>query len=272
MARMVADGVRELHLSIAQELRPVEISGLPGTGKVIGLDYYYNNEWKKKDTSVYRYHYIWEDTTDSGFSEWGKIFDRMGADTDTMMSAPTDSLLRRLSVYIIVDPDTPKETEAPHSLEPPAIEAIERWVKNGGVLVLMGNDKGNAEFEHLNMLAEKFGIHFNEDLNFDVKNNNYDQGKITGFPDHPMFRSVDHLFIKQISSLVLTAPAQPILVKNGVTVMAESRLGKGSVFAIGDPWLYNEYLDNRRVPPGYENAGAAGALAGWLCEISLRTR
>jgi lysophospholipase L1-like esterase len=272
IARIVAEGVKELGLGISQELLTTDMPVLPGTGKVIGLDYYYNNEWKKKDTSRFRYHYVWEDTTDSGFSEWGKIFDRLGADTDTIMSAPADSLLRRMSVYIIVDPDTPKETDAPNYLQQPEIDAIERWVKNGGVLMLMGNDKGNAEFTHFNMLAEKFGIHFNEDLNFDVKNNIYDQGKITGFPDHPMFRSVEQLFVKQISSLTLTAPARPILVKNGVTILAESSVGKGRVVAVGDPWLYNEYLDNRRVPAGYENAAAAASAARWLCEISLRTR
>jgi lysophospholipase L1-like esterase len=272
MARFVAEGIKKLDLSIAQELRLTETTELPGTGRVIGLDYYYNNEWKKKDTSVYRYHYIWEDTTDSGFSEWGRIFDRLGADTDTMMSPPSDSLLRRMSVYIIVDPDTPKETEKPRTLQQPEIEAIERWVRNGGVLVLMANDKGNCEFDRLNMLAERFGLHFNEDLNFDVKNNVYDQGKITGLPGHPMFRSADHLFMKQVSSLSLTGGAEPVLVKNGVTIIAVSRIGSGTVVAIGDPWLYNEYLDNRRVPAGYENAAAAQSAARWLCEISSRTR
>ena len=29
--------------------------------------------------------------------------------------------------------------------------------------------------------------------------------------------------------------------------------GKGLVVAVGDPWLYNEYLDGRRLPAEYDN-------------------
>ncbi len=31
-------------------------------------------------------------------------------------------------------------------------DVIEAWVKNGGVLLLMENDKNNSEFEHFNIL------------------------------------------------------------------------------------------------------------------------
>ena len=37
-------------------------------------------------------------------------------------------------------------------------------------------------------------------------------------------------------------------------------IGKGMVFAVGDPWLYNEYIDTRRLPAGYENAQAGKNL------------
>ncbi|MBO0931232.1 hypothetical protein [Fibrella aquatilis] len=41
-------------------------------------------------------------------------------------------------------------------------------------------------------------------------------------------------------------------------------LGKGRVFALGAPWLYNEYVDGRRIPAQYENVKAGGELARWL--------
>lgn len=273
VAGLVIEGVKELGLDLAKEIQPQDELHLPGTGKVIGLDYYYNSEWKlRKDSTLFRFHYLWEDTMDSGFSELAKIFDRLGADTDTLISSPTETSLRRFSVYIIVDPDTPKETADPKYILTHDADVIEQWVKEGGILVLMGNDKGNAEFEHLNGLANRFGIRFNEDLHFDVKNNVYDQGKVTELPQHPLFSSVSQIFIKQVSSLMLREPARPILTKHNVTVMAEANIGKGKVIAIGDPWLYNEYIDNRRVPSGYENYSAAESFARWLSEISRKVR
>jgi unsaturated rhamnogalacturonyl hydrolase len=46
--------------------------------------------------------------------------------------------------------------------------------------------------------------------------------------------------------------------------MAVAKYGKGTVFAVGDPWLYNEYVDGRRLPLEYENFRAANDLARWL--------
>jgi unsaturated rhamnogalacturonyl hydrolase len=36
------------------------------------------------------------------------------------------------------------------------------------------------------------------------------------------------------------------------------------VLAVGDPWLYNEYVDSRRLPPDFENRKAGERLFGWL--------
>lgn len=273
VARMVIEGLKKTNLSLKNEIRDDVPVQLPGNGKVIGLDQYYNNEWKtQKNGQKIRHHYTWDDTTNGGFSELAKIFDRVGADTDTLLSAPTDSTLKRFSVYIIVDPDTPQETEHPNYLKEKEINIIERWVINGGVLVLLGNDKGNAEFEHFNNLAGRFGIHFNEDLHQDVKNNAYDSGRVAQFPDHPLFKNVQQVFIKQLSSLTVAPPAKEILRSRNVTIMAEAKVGKGTVFALGDPWLYNEYIDNRRLPKGYENYAAAESFARWLCEQSQTVR
>ena len=226
IAKLVVDGIDELPLALKNEIVVRTLPLLPGTGKVIGLDEYYNSEWKmKKDSSRVRVHYVWDDTTNGGFSELARIIDLHGADPDTLQTAPTDSSLKRFSVYIIVDPDTPKETEKPNVIEPNEAEVIVRWVKNGGVLVLMANDKGNCEFEHLNGLSERFGIRFNEDLFLDVVNNQYDSARITQFPSHPLFTGVQSAFIKQVSSLSVTSPAKVLLRSRGITVMAEASFG-----------------------------------------------
>jgi unsaturated rhamnogalacturonyl hydrolase len=47
-------------------------------------------------------------------------------------------------------------------------EQIAQWVKDGGVLVMMENDPANADIEHLDVLADRFGIHFDPVLRHHV--------------------------------------------------------------------------------------------------------
>ena len=67
-----------------------------------------------------------------------------------------------IDLLINVDPDTAAETDTPNYIDADEIEDLEHWVKQGGTLVLLGNDKGNAEFEHFNRLAGRLGIEFAE--------------------------------------------------------------------------------------------------------------
>lgn len=273
VARLVKEEIEHSDLVLKKSLLREEDVPVLRDGITVGLDQYYNSEWKmRKDSSLVRFHYTWEDSADSGFLELAKIFDRHGADVDTVSTAPTESVLKNFSIYIIVDPDTPKETAQPNYLQSSEIDVIERWVKQGGVLVLLANDKGNSEFLHFNMLAERFGLRFNEDMHQDVKNNQYDSGRVTLFPPHPMFRNVSHAFIKQFSSISTTPPAKHVLITRGVTVIAEATIGAGMVLAVGDPWLYNEYIDNRRLPKGYENSDAAAGVVRWICSQAKKVR
>ncbi len=265
IAELVVKGIEEAQLPLQKYINKTAAGELVGTGKVVCLDEFYNNEWKTDADSVKRrWHYVWEDTTNGGFSGVAQIIDRLGADPDTLQSAPTRESLKRFSVYLIVDPDTPLETVQPNYIAQEAINAIVPWVESGGVLVLMNNDKGNAEFEHLNRLAARFGIHFNEDSFHRVAGKDYDTGKSDSLPPHPMFKNVSQIFMKEICSLSIEKPAEAVLVEHGCVFMAQCRYGKGLVFAVGDPWLYNEYLDNRKLPEGYENKAAAVSFFRWL--------
>ncbi|MGN6400314.1 MAG: glycoside hydrolase family 88/105 protein, partial [Flavisolibacter sp.] len=161
----------------------VEMEMLPtlsiGKNKTVLLDNYVNNEWKKDATGArVRYHYTWSDKANSGFSMLGNIFNRYGVQTKSLETAPTAQNLKDANIYIIVDPDTEKETEKPNYMTTAAAHTIAGWVKNGGVLLLMGNDAGNAELKNFNILASKFGIRFNED-NFNmVVNDQFGQGTV----------------------------------------------------------------------------------------------
>jgi len=236
---------------------------------IVGLDNYFNNEWEKgKDGSEHRFHYIWEDSANSGFSKLGEVITNHGAEITELRYAPVITSLDKLSVYIIVDPDTPQENPHPNYIDDTSIKNIVRWVKSGGVLVLFANDKVNCEFKHLNRLAGNFGIHFNEDSRNDVTGKNYDMGKFDVLPNYPIFKDVKKIYMKEICTLKLSGNAKPILTNKGDIIMASSKLGKGFVFAVGDPWLYNEYIDNHKLPAGFENYKAAGNLFGWLLNMA----
>lgn len=235
-----------------------------GSRRVL-LDCYYNNEWKPGPTGgLVRYHYIWSDTANSGFSILSRIIGGVGGVTDTLAESPTPEALSRAHVYLIVDPDTPKESPGPHYIEEPAVGTIVAWVNGGGILVLLGNDKGNAEFDHLNTLAARFGIHFNEDSRNRVTGQKFETGTFDKLPGHPLFRGVGKIFIKENCTLRVREPARALLTEGGDVIMAFARVGKGAVFAVGDPWFYNEYMDARRLPDGYDNGRAAENLFRWL--------
>lgn len=48
--------------------------------------------------------------------------------------------------------------------------------------------------------------------------------------------------------------------------MATARPDKDHVFALGDPWLYDEYRDGRKIPGEFENFRAGKDLARWLLQ------
>lgn len=248
-------------------------AGTPVTskaGSVVLLDCYFNNEWKKDAAgNLVRYHYVWDDTADSGYSLLAEIIAQSGGSVDTLCKAPTPDALQGASVYMIVDPDTPDETANPHLIDDGTIDVVTQWVRNGGALVLFGNDKGKAEFEHLNKLAGRFGISFNEDSRNRVTGRNFDLGTFDKLPDHPVFTGVRKIFIKELSTLQVHEPVQAVLSEGGDVIMAFARFGKGCVFAVGDPWFYNEYMDARRLPEGYDNPKAAENLFRWLLQGAL---
>ncbi len=237
----------------------------PAKEKTVVLDYFYNNEWKKdKDGNEKRMHYTWEDTTFGGYSVLGDIFKKEGAKITSLDVKPTAANLKNASIYIIVDPDTAKESANPNYMDEGAAATIAAWVKKGGVLVMLTNDKGNCELEKFNTLSEKFGIHFNEDSHNRVKNDIFEQGAVMTPEGHEIFNGAKKLYVKEYSSLKVSSPAKTVLKSGENDLMAVSKYGKGTVFALGDPWIYNEYVGGKKMPADFTNYAAAGEFAKWL--------
>lgn len=228
---------------------------------VVGLDNWYNHEVIA--ATGLPFHYLWTDTANSGYSRWGKIFTAKGAKLTTL-GRPNANVLSKINVYIIVDPDTTTETPKPNYLVPEDINAIEKWVRAGGVLAVLANDAPNCEFTHFNMLMSKFGMHFNHVTLHPVTGTNFEMGASINFPDHPLFKGVNKIYIKEVSDIKLSGSAKSILTENGKVLIAENKYGKGYVFAIGDPWIYNEYIDHDRLPESFENRKAAENLTDLL--------
>jgi unsaturated rhamnogalacturonyl hydrolase len=247
----------------------VEMEMVPGLnvgkGKTVLLDYYFNNEWKKDATGTnVRYHYTWDDKSNSGFSMLGDVFKTHGVRTASLEESPTPKNLKAADIYVIVDPDTDKETTKPNFVGSKDIEVIKNWVKTGGVLVLLSNDSINAEFKHFNELAKQFGVQFNYDSKNRVEGNQFEQGAVLIPTNHSIFKTAKKLYIKELSSLQVKAPAVTALKKEDINVMAVAKYGKGTVFVLGDPWLYNEYVDGRKLTPDFDNYKAASELVQWL--------
>jgi unsaturated rhamnogalacturonyl hydrolase len=236
-----------------------------GKGKTVLLDNYFNNEFRKNIQGKQEsFHYVWDEMDNNGFSLLGEQINALGAKTETLKAAPTAQNLSNASVYIIVDPDTEKETGQPNYVDAAAIQNIKNWVNKGGVLMLMANDHNNCELDNFNKLANEFGIEFKKELKNPVKGKQYEMGLIKVPAGNPIFKTASNLYLKEISTLALKNPATSVLDHNGDVVMAVSKLGKGTVFAVGDPWLYNEYTDGRKLPANYQNFTAGNELMSWL--------
>jgi unsaturated rhamnogalacturonyl hydrolase len=227
----------------------------------VGLDNFFNKEINAKTSTPF--HYLWSDTAFSGYSKWGQIFRSKGAAISTV-GRPDSKALSKLDVYIIVDPDSTSESPYPNYFASIDIDAIKQWVKRGGVLAVLANDGPNCEFTHLNRFMSGFGITFNNVTLHPVKGNNYEMGASVNLPEHQLFKGVSKIFLKEISGINVSGTAKAILTENGKVLMAENKYGKGYVFAIGDPWVYNEYIDHAILPESFNNLKAAENLTDLL--------
>ena len=135
---------------------------------------------------------------------------------------------------------------------------------------MMANDTANCEHKNFNLLAKEFGIQFlPKNINM-VQGTQWEQGRLDIRANNPVFKNTKAVYIKELSPLALSGAAKAILSDKGEVIIAVSKIGKGTVFAVGDPWLYNEYTDGRRIPIVYQNFSAAKDLATWLLQQSIR--
>ena len=231
------------------------------------LDNYFNNETRinKETNQQESWHYTWQDTTNGGFSMLGELFEKHGAAISMLKTAPSCDDLKSANVYIIVDPDIDKEAHngKANLMDATSIKNLTKWVKKGGVLVLLSNDNGNSEFVNFNKLAEKFGIHFNDDSINRVQGRQFEQGAVYVKEGNEVF-SPGKLYMKEVSTMEVKAPAKAFLQAEGKNIGAIAKYGKGTVFALGDPWCYNEYIDGKKLTEDFANYQGTEEFVLWL--------
>lgn len=264
-------------MAAAVEMEMLETLGV-GKGKVVTLDSYFNNEKKKDITGIEKsWHYKWNEKSNSGFSMFGSVFNRFGATTKTLYEAPTAKNLQGVDVYIIVDADNVADNPTPNYMSEKDAQAIYDWVKKGGILLLFHNDKGNCDFEHIKNLTRLFGFEFNEVSENKVEGKKFEQGAVDLSKYKGLFPSTNKAYLKEISTIKSGTgfgyheiSGQKFSGNDNLNVVVEEK--KGIVFAVGDPWLYNEYVDGRKLPAEFENFKAANDLVKWALEKSKKAK
>ncbi len=216
--------------------------------KIVAVDGFHNNEAQP--------HYRWEGVYPGGFSELAGVFDGLGASRTTVLEPLSAKSLAGVGCLIIVDPDIPSEAANPQYISAAEADAVEKWVRQGGALLLLGNDPGNAEFEHFNALARKFGLEFIEKVHQDASGGVKLTIEVPA--GHPVFERGLKFYAVQVSPLRITNAKTALLTDNGETIMAIVQHGRGRVLALGDPWLYNEYIHTK------DNFRLAESLIRWL--------
>ncbi len=270
VAQPVADndpkGVGAFLLAASEmEMAPRVAEGL---GQAVMVDAWFNSQTRKNAAGKMElFHYKWDDFSNSGFSLFGHIWRSYGVATTTLASAPTAEDLKGAQYYIVVSPDNPAKNPNPHYMTAEDAEQIAAWVRGGGVLLMMENDPANADIEHLDLLADKFGLHFNNVLVHHVEGDDFAAGRIDVASAATPFTHPHVFYMKDTCSLQLSGKAEPLMKdKSGELLMAWTRYGKGMVFAVTDPWVYNEYTDGRKLSAEYDNFGGGVDLVQWLIE------
>jgi unsaturated rhamnogalacturonyl hydrolase len=203
---------------------------------VVAVDGYHNNETKDAE------HYRWEGTRNGGYSQLGAVIQGLGGELRTVRELIAAKTLRGVDVLIIADPDTPAEAAGPKYIAAGEIVAVEQWVSAGGRLVLLGNDKGNAEFERFNQLAARFGIEFVETIYRDADG----KSKLNLTSQSPVLGAGLTAYLVDVAPLKVSSKKSETLLSDGNTpIMALVRHGAGLVVALGDPWIYNEYINSK---------------------------
>ena len=91
----------------------------------------------------------------------------------------------------------------------------------------------------------------------------FEMGAALPVQGNKVLKSGTKIYVKEVSAIQLNANAEAIAKANDQVVAAIAKYGKGKVIAIGDPWVYNEYVDGRKLPTSFQNFEAMQQIVNW---------
>jgi len=201
--------------------------------------------------------------------------------------ALTDASLADVKVILIANPSDRAVGghPAPHHFSPAEIEVLVRYVRNGGGLILLGNQENhNLEVEDTNKLLAGFGLGFTN-LYTDVK-------KLTVPPTTPLIGGLTWAYYTgNLLMLDTNHPARPraIVVNdrsqkplNGPrdqpgVLLAVAELGRGQVVVVTDAgWITNDVLADKGIGgvviTNHDNWEIFRRLARWAAGLEASPR
>jgi hypothetical protein len=97
--------------------------------------------------------------------DYRELLQRLGKDFEVRTHAQplNAATLAEVNVVLIANPsdEAVGNNPPPHHVSAPDIEALTRFVQNGGALILMGNQENhNLEIHDMNVLLKRFGLQF----------------------------------------------------------------------------------------------------------------
>jgi unsaturated rhamnogalacturonyl hydrolase len=236
-------------------------------GDTVVVDGWFNSQLR---TDVFgqqaNFHYKWNTWDNPGYSLFGHLFREFGAQLSELDAEPTLANLKGADVYVIASPDNVDKNPHPHFANSQDADQLAEWVNSGGVLVIMENDTSFADLDHFNVIGDKFGIHFNSVLRKHVMGTNWEQGRINIDGKGPIFHHPHTIYVKDVCTITATGPARSVLAEGDDIFMATAKYGKGTIIAMTDPWLYNEYTGVRKLPALYDNYAAGKEFVRWILE------
>ena len=146
------------YLMAGSEMAQAETAGM-AQGKTVLMDGWFNSQTRKRIRRGRRSCFTtkWDiESNEEIRSLGGRSTSRYGAGLSVETTAPAPADLKKAQIYVIVSPDIPSKNPKPNYVDKASGDAIEAWVKAGGVLLLMSNDRDNTEFEHFNTLSDRF--------------------------------------------------------------------------------------------------------------------
>jgi unsaturated rhamnogalacturonyl hydrolase len=236
-------------------------------GDTVVVDGWFNSQ-KREDAfgNQVEFHYKWDTWDAPGYSLFGHLFNEFGAQTQELDAEPTAVNLKGDAVYVIASPENLDKNRQAHFANSEDAKQIAEWVRAGGVLVIMENDTSFADLDHFNTITDQFGIHFNSLLRKHVIGTNWEQGRINIAGNGPIFHHPHTIYVKDVCTITVSSPARDVLDEGNDVYMATGKYGKGTVVALTDPWLYNEYTDGRKLPAMYDNFAAGKEFVRWILE------